>query len=63
MIYCAILCAYGWHTICDALPAGNKWLALYGLACYVGGMIVGEIVESRLKKRIEKLEKELRKDV
>lgn len=63
MIYCAILCTYGWHTICDALPAGNKWLALYGLVCYVGGMTCGEIHERRLIERIKNLEKELRKDV
>lgn len=57
MIYCAIVAAFGWHTFCDAMPKGEKLLAFFGLVCYVSGMIIGDIVESRLNKRIEKLEK------
>lgn len=63
MIFCAIAASFGWHTLCDALPEGNKWLALVGFTFYAIGIIGGEIVEKRLNNRIEKLEKELRKDV
>lgn len=56
MIYAAICASFGWHTFCDAMPKGEKLLALIGLAFYIGGMIGGEIVESRLNKRIKKLE-------
>lgn len=56
MIYAAICATLGWHTFCDATPKGEKLLALIGIVLYVGGMICGEIIESRLKKRIEKLE-------
>lgn len=57
MIYAAICATLGWHTFCDAMPKGENLLGLIGLVFYIGGMIGGEIIENRLKKRIEKLEK------
>ena len=63
MIYAAIFASLGWHTFCDAIPKGEIPLAIVGISAYVIGMICGQIVEDRLKKRIEKLERELRKEV
>lgn len=63
MIYAAIFATIGWHAFCDAMPKGEKILALIGFAMYLAGMICGQIVEDRFKKRIENLEQELRKDV
>ena len=62
MIYAAIFAAVGYHTFCDAIPNGEIPLVIIGITAYVIGIICGEIVENRLKKRIEKLEKELRKE-
>ena len=57
MIYCAVTAAFGWHTFCDALPNGENLLPIFGLVCYIVGIICGQIVEDRLNERIEKLEK------
>lgn len=63
MIYAAIFASLGWHTFCDALPKGEKLLALIGLAFYIIGILAGHIIEDRLNDRIKKLEKELGKEV
>lgn len=62
MIYASIFASLGWHTFCEAMPEGEIPLAIIGIACYLIGMIVGHIVEDRMNKRIEQLEKELRKE-
>ena len=62
MIYAAIFATIGWHTFCDAMPNGEKILALIGLAMYMTGMICGELVENRLKKRIKNLESKIIKE-
>lgn len=63
MIYAAIFASLGWHTFCDAIPEGEIPLAIIGIVCYLSGMIVGHIIEYRMNNRIQKLEKELRKEV
>ena len=62
MIYAAIFATIGWHTFCDAMPKGEKILALIGFAMYMTGMICGELVENRLKKRIKNLESKIIKE-
>lgn len=63
MIYAAIFASLGWHTFCDAIPEGEIPLAIIGIVCYLSSMIVGHIIENRMNNRIQKLEKELRKEV
>lgn len=63
MIYAAIFATIGWHTFCDAMPKGEKILALIGFTMYIIGMICGDMVEKRYKNRIENLESKMIKEV
>ena len=60
MIYCAIAASLGYNTMYEAIPIGEKWLALFGLVCYVGSLFCGAYLEARLNTRIKKLEKEMK---
>lgn len=57
MIQCVTLVAVGWVMFYDGIYSGDKWLAIIGIALYIFGTICGEIIETRMIDRIEKLEK------
>lgn len=57
MVYTSALMSIGWAMYAMASYENSIVMKIIGMLCYVFGYITGIIIENRLEKRIEELEK------
>lgn len=57
MIYAASVMSIGWVMFAMASYENSAVMSIIGILVYLFGFVTGQMIEDRLKKRIEELEK------
>lgn len=60
MIYASIAASIGISLYITAAAEDWKWVLAVGMLLYFAGMILGNVIENRLEKRIKELEDKLK---